>query len=289
MKQKIFVLLFAFSAISLSSCVKDSISDSPNPNALPGIVNQNTQTTSTQTTATSQYLGLQLAQNAINTDATIINFVSGANTAYDKNEDAIYFQGSGMVSLSSLSSDYVALSINALPLPKTSLTIGLVVNAQTDGIYKLNKTALKAIPKIFEIWLMDNYAKDSLDFRSNSTYAFNIYMSDATSYGNQRFSIVVRQNPALGIHLLNFTATKVSGGAQIDWLTENEVDYTGFSVQRSTDNGQNFTDITSLISSSLGTYNYLDKSPAKGTDQYRLKIQDLNGTITYSKVISLSY
>jgi hypothetical protein len=289
MKRKIFVLLFAFFAMYLSSCVKGTLADSPNPNALPGIVNQNTQTTNTQTTTATQYLSLQLAQDAVNTDETIIAFNPGANAAYVKNEDVLYFQGTGMVSLSSLSSDNVALSINTLPLPKPSFTIGLAVTAKTDGIYKLNKTGLKALPKIFEVWLIDNYTSDSLDFRNNSSYAFNIYTSDPASYGNQRFSIVVREDPALGIHLLNFTATTISGNTQIAWLTENEVDYTSFSVQRSTDNGQTFADLNTVISAGLGTYSYLDKSPAKGADQYRLKIQDLNGTITYSRVISLSY
>jgi hypothetical protein len=293
MKQKKFVLLFAFCAmylsLYLSSCVKGTLADSPNPNSSPGIVNQNTPATNTQTTTPTQYLSLQLARDAVNTDETIIAFKPGANTAYVKNEDALYVQGNGMVSLSSLSSDNVALSINTLPLPKPSLTIGLAVSAQTDGIYKLKKIGLKALPKIFEVWLMDNYTSDSLDFRNNSTYAFDIYTSDPASYGNQRFSIVVREDPALGIHLLNFTATSTNGETQIAWLTENEVDYTTFTVQRSTNNGQTFTDLTSSISAGLGTYSYLDKSPAKGTDQYRLKIQDLNGTITYSKVISLSY
>ncbi len=289
MKNKFTLLLFAFATISLSSCVKDSIVDSPNPGALPGIVSPNAQTTNNQPTNTFEYINLQLAQDAVNTDAILINFKPGSSTAYDKNEDAIYFQGLGNVSLTSLSSDNVALSINTLPLPKPSLTIGLVVNVKTDGIYKLNMTTIKAIPKIFEIWLMDNYTKDSLDFRNNPTYAFNIYTSDATSYGSQRFSLVVRQNQALGIHLLNFTASATNGRAQIGWLTENEADYTNFTVQRSINNGQTFTDVTTFTSAGLGAYSFLDKAPAKGTDQYRLKIQDLNGAITYSKVISLSY
>src|SRR5258707_13625740 len=156
MKQKKFVLLFAFCAMFLSlyltSCVKGTLADSPNPNASPGIVNQNTPATNTQTTTPTQYLSLQLAQDATNTDETVIAFKPGASTAYVKNEDALYFQGAGMVSLSSLSSDNLALSINTLPLPKPSLTIGLAVTAQTNGIYKLNKTGLKALPKIFEIW-----------------------------------------------------------------------------------------------------------------------------------------
>jgi trimeric autotransporter adhesin len=39
----------------------------------------------------------------------------------------------------------------------------------------------------------------------------------------------------------------------------------------------------------LGSYDYLDKSPIKGANQYRLKIEDLNGNISYSNVVTVMY
>jgi len=83
-----------------------------------------------------------------------------------------------------------------------------------------------------EVWLMDNYKKDSLDLRHNTTYTFDM-SDDPNSYGPNRFQLVIRQNPALGVHLLNFAANKASGGAQVVWKTENEQNYTNFTVERS--------------------------------------------------------
>ncbi|HEY4323578.1 MAG TPA: hypothetical protein VGN20_06315 [Mucilaginibacter sp.] len=299
MKSKILLLLSAVAC--LSSCTKDSLF----PNINQSLNNKNTiaapspapvpPTTPTgagqnpTAITTPGYLNIQLAQDANNVDGTIIGFKPNTTAAYVNSEDAIYFQGAGSVSLSSFSSDNIPLAVNLLPFPKTSLTINLNVNALTDGVYTLNMTAINAIPKLFEIWLMDGYKRDSLDFKNNATYAFNVNTSDVATYGRQRFSLVIRQNPALGIHLLNFTAVKASGGSQITWLVENEVDYTIFTAQRSTDGGQTYTDQVTLPSASASTYNFLDKTPAGGTDQYRLKIVNLNGTITYSKVISLDY
>ncbi|MDB5016250.1 MAG: Cadherin-like beta sandwich domain protein, partial [Mucilaginibacter sp.] len=40
---------------------------------------------------------------------------------------------------------------------------------------------------------------------------------------------------------------------------------------------------------SQGAYSYLDAAPVNGADQYRLKLEDLNGTVTYSNVITLMY
>jgi hypothetical protein len=44
-----------------------------------------------------------------------------------------------------------------------------------------------------------------------------------------------------------------------------------------------------IAASGQGNYSFLDKSPVKGANQYRLMIQDLNGTITYSSVVTVMY
>jgi len=88
---------------------------------------------------------------------------------------------------------------------------------------------------------------------------------------------------------LSFTATKANGGAQVVWNTENEENYTNFTVERSSDGGVTFTQLGGVVSSAQGTYSYLDKNPPLTTDLYRLMITDLNGTVTYSNVVTLSF
>ena len=239
-----------------------------------------------------QYLRLEMAHDSINKEETVIVFNNSAKNNYVQNEDSPYFSGSGTVSLSSTSDDHIALAIDRRPLPKNRQVIRLKVNTTSDGVYKLNLTEIKAIPRLYDIWLMDAYQKDSLDIRHNLTYAFNVIRSDTNTYGSKRFTLVIRQNAALGVHLLDFTAARASGGVQVNWKTENEENYTNFTVERSTDNGANFNAIGSLISSAQGSYGLLDTNPlivAGTTDQYRLKLQDLNGAITYSRVVTLGY
>ena len=239
-----------------------------------------------------QHLLIQLGKDSINTDDAYIGFKSTAAAGYVADEDALYKPGNGKVSLSSLSADNTALAINILPLPRQSQVIRLSVNTTSDGVYKLNLTEIKAIPKLYDIWLMDAFRKDSLDIRHNLTYAFNVIRSDTNTYGSKRFTLVIRQNQALGVHLLDFTASRASGGVQVNWKTENEENYTNFTVERSTDNGTTFKAIGGLISSAQGRYGLLDTNPlivAGTTDQYRLKLQDLNGAITYSRVVTLGY
>ncbi len=236
-----------------------------------------------------QYLRLQLAADPINIDDIYIGFNAGANTLFNLKDDAPYKAGTGVVSLASFSSDNVSLAINKLPLPKLNQTaIPLYVSARAYGSYKLNMLELKGIPQLYQVWLMDRFNKDSLDMRHNTTYAFDI-ATDTNSYGSKRFQLVIRQDPALGIHLLNFTAAKSPDGAQIAWKTENEENYTNFTVERSTDGGVTFSVLGGFASSALGAYNFLDKAPVAAADMYRLKIQDLNDNISYSNVVTLMY
>ena len=235
------------------------------------------------------HMRLQLAKDSINTDDIYIGLNSSAKREYVFEEDAAYKGGSGQVSLASISADNISLAINKLSFPKRPDTIKLKVGALAEGLYHLNMTEFQDIPGLYEVWLMDKYKKDSLDIKHNPTYAFNIFSNDTTSFGSTRFSLVIRQNPALALHLLNFGGNKSSKGAELNWTTENEENYTNFTIERSNDGGKTFVVVGGYPSSSEGNYSLLDKNPPLATDWYRLKLEDLNGTITYSKPIQLMY
>lgn len=307
MKSKIFTLL-VLCVTGLMSCQKDSVepeiakfeASQKATAASPAALNTTATGTSapnakgllsgSPTSGTPQYLRLKLVKDASSTDEIIINFSAAAKAIYVNNEDAKAFKGNGAVSLASFSSDNIALTINAMPLPKQLTQIGLRVNVATSGTYQLNLTSVQAIPDIFEIWLMDKYKKDSLDIRHNPSYAFDVLSTDTGSFSSRRFSLRIRQNQALGVHLLNFTATKDAGGvAQVLWQTENELNYTNFTVERSVNNGQSFDVLGGFISTGAASYSLDDKTPANGANQYRLKIEDLNGTVTYSNIVTLTY
>jgi len=236
-----------------------------------------------------QYIRINLAADSVNKEETILRFDNSSKIKYDINEDAQYMPGSGAISLSSMTADSVPVAINNMPLPKQTQNIKLNVKTTADGQFTLNMAEIKSIPQLFQVWLMDAYNKDSLDFRHNATYAFNVLHSDTNSFGSSRFSLVIRQDPALMIHLLSFAATKTNSGAQVVWNTENEQNYTNFTVERSSDGGNTFSDLGGFASSAIGTYSFADKNPPVAADMYRLKIQDLNGTITYSNIVTLIY
>ncbi len=239
----------------------------------------------------AKLMRLKLFADSNNYDDILIAFKSSANTKYNGYEDARDLGGMGALEgLSSFSSDGVPLAINSVPYPKQApMVIKLSVTATISRQFTLKRTILDSLPKIYEVWLMDKFAKDSLDLRNNNSYVFNIDLSDTTTYGDNRFTVVIRQNKALGVHLLDFTATKATDGSLVSWKTENEEKYTNFSIERSTDNGVTYDVLGGFLSAAQGTYNFTDKSPVKGVDIYRLKTEDLNGTISHSQNVSLTY
>jgi hypothetical protein len=236
-----------------------------------------------------QHLRLQMSLDSVNTDDIYIGFNSANNAKFVTDEDAPYKPGTGKLSFASISSDNVTLAINKLPWPGQKPTVvPLKATARAKGTYTFNMTEIEAIPQLYEIWLMDAYKKDSLDMRQNASYAFDI-TADTNSYGSKRFQLVIRQNPALAVHLLNFTAVKATSGAQTAWTIENEQNYTKFTVERSTDGGATFNVLGGVSASAAGAYSFLDRSPANATNMYRLKIENLNGEISYSSPVTLIY
>ncbi|MEP6613965.1 MAG: DUF2341 domain-containing protein, partial [Mucilaginibacter sp.] len=239
--------------------------------------------------APRSYMRLQLSADSLNAEDIYIGLDRSAKRGYVYDEDAVYKSGTGVVSLASISADNVVLAINKISFPQRADTIKLRVKATTNGQYHLDMTEFKNIPELYEAWLMDAYKKDSLDIKHNPHYTFDIVANDTTSFGSKRFSLVIRQNQALAVHLLGFTGAKTTRGAEINWTTENEENYTNFTIERSSNGGKNFVVVGGYASSSEGTYSLLDKNPPVGTNWYRLKLEDLNGTITYSKPIQLMY
>ena len=245
--------------------------------------------TAVPSVATDRHIRIQLFKDTINKDETVIIFNPAASAAFNEQEDALYLQGTGLVNLSNMTSDNQAVGLNQQPFPTKAQSIALNVLATNDGTYSLNATEVNNIPNLFDVWLKDAFLKDSVNIKTTPNYSFSIAHSDTTTFGSKRFSLVIRQNAAYAYKLLMFTGTKVPGGAQLNWTTQNEDTYTVFALQRSTDGGKTFTTLTTINSTGAGSYSYLDTKPATGDNQYRLQQTDYDGGNTFSNVVDLNY
>jgi uncharacterized delta-60 repeat protein len=96
----------------------------------------------------------------------------------------------------------------------------------------------------------------------------------------------------LPLSLYSFTATKQSKAVLLNWQTINEQHTSAFEVQRS-DNGNNFTGIGIIDAAGNSTasknYSLADLQPVAGLNYYRLKMIDVDGKFTFSKVITVRF
>ncbi|MGZ4017357.1 MAG: T9SS type A sorting domain-containing protein, partial [Mucilaginibacter sp.] len=231
------------------------------------------------------HLRLNLVMDTLNSEETYIGFKAGSSPAMVENEDALYLSGPSKVHFSTQSSDGVNLSINRQPLPGArGAAIHCNVQVPGSGSYTINLTDLAGIPKLYRIILRDAYLKDSADLRVHASYPFMVNTSDTGSYGSNRFTLAISQDRSLMVSLVSFKAQATGQTVGLSWTARNEENYTVFEVERSTDNGKIFKVIDSLSSTGAGSYTAKDAGPVPGLNEYRLKMTDLNGTVSYSVV-----
>ena len=137
-------------------------------------------------------LNIKLFKDSVTSDETAIVFDHASSLDYVFNEDALYFPGFGKVGLASVANDGNDLAINRLPFI-SGMSIGLDVHAKTDGTYFLKISYDSKIPADVQIWVKDNYLKDSIDVRSRN-YSFNVVKADTNSFGRNRFKLILKNS-----------------------------------------------------------------------------------------------
>jgi type IX secretion system substrate protein len=89
--------------------------------------------------------------------------------------------------------------------------------------------------------------------------------------------------------LMSFTGEVNGSAGQLNWVAENQTDIKWFVVEKSTD-GNNFdsTGIVTGLNNAYSTeYQYMDTHLFSGSNYYRLRQLNMDGSISYSKVISI--
>ncbi|HNU56902.1 MAG TPA: T9SS type A sorting domain-containing protein [Flavobacteriales bacterium] len=96
----------------------------------------------------------------------------------------------------------------------------------------------------------------------------------------------------LPVELLSFTGEAQDRSVILEWITASESNSSHFVVERST-NGYQFNGIGEVDaagnSSSLVEYAFLDPSPQRGINYYRLKQVDIDGTTELSDIVAIRF
>jgi len=97
-----------------------------------------------------------------------------------------------------------------------------------------------------------------------------------------------KSGEGLPVEFVSFTAKKSDRNAVLTWVTAAEINVNAFVIERSID-GKNFEEIGRKNPQGPSTYNFTDLRPVAGTNYYRIKTIDNDGSIGYSPVRSLQF
>jgi Peptidase family C25/Surface adhesin CshA repetitive domain/CARDB/Secretion system C-terminal sorting domain len=137
------------------------------------------------------------------------------------------------------------------------------------------------------VWdvLADNFVKFTpLATFGGSPTAIKYYSID--SQGSASNEAAVTFASILPVELSLFKGQAMTDGNLITWKAKSETGFSHFEVLKS-DNLKEFYAIKKIPSNQSKTYSYLDKNNINSVKYYQLKMTDLDGSIQYSRVISL--
>jgi hypothetical protein len=95
-----------------------------------------------------------------------------------------------------------------------------------------------------------------------------------------------------GVNLLKITGHSQNGNVVIEWQTISETNLDRFVVEKKAYNNGTFVELGTVLPNSSRTYEYVDQSVFKTSDQlyiYRVKIVDTDGTVSYSGEIAVPH
>lgn len=177
----------------------------------------------------------------------------------------------------------VTVIIESLPVTDVQLP-GNEVELYYDGVPITSAgTALGSITEPFEpsklsiILRGSGYNKVSFTFSAKD---------EAGSTSNVATYTLMWPNP-VPVNFLSFDAAVVGNEVVLHWATGVEVDNKGYVVERSAD-GKNWTALAALNAATepalVNNYHYTDRKPLAGKSMYRIKQEDVNGSVQYSNV-----
>ena len=126
--------------------------------------------------------------------------------------------------------------------------------------------------------------KAGLPNPANTTTGGTVAVTGITEFGPFTFSAITQG--VIPVKLSSFAAQKIGNTTKLTWTTEQELNSKEFAVERSVNGGRTWTTVSAVPaagnSSSKIYYSFIDNSPAKTVNLYRLKLVDRDYKFTNS-------
>ncbi len=173
----------------------------------------------------------------------------------------------------------------ALTLPGSTITIETIPLKSTGDLYYngVLVVAGQVIPNFDPALLKVDPADGA------QTMVFTYSVVDAAGLKSAPATVTIPFTaPSLPINLIEIGGSQMAEQINVFWKTSEEKDFSHFELLRSAD-AKEFVGIATVSASNKGYYSTSDTQPIEGINYYRLKMVDLDGTFSYSKVIRVKY
>lgn len=123
------------------------------------------------------------------------------------------------------------------------------------------------------------------------------FSNDAAIYFDYNFPIFTNEYETevvglsvLPVRLSSFDAQQRDSDIDLNWVVQSEENLSHYIVERKHEYDDDFYEVAEVKAANLNSYKTTDKSAKEsGTNYYRLKIVDNDGSIDFSEVIAISY
>ncbi len=198
----------------------------------------------------------------------------------------------GSISVAKKSALTTKLGFAGFPIPTGTDTVTLISNLGTaNANYTITLAGLDKATG-FNYYLYDRFTNTVSDMSAtNTTYQFNVVASNAASYNQNRFSVIITNTASLPVVMTNLKATKSGEVVDIIWTTSSELNNSHFVVENSTD-GKTFTQIGAVkgngTTNTTIQYSFVHTTPAKAINYYRLRQVDFDGSESFSYTVMVN-
>jgi hypothetical protein len=181
------------------------------------------------------------------------------------------------------------LSIEARKMPVNNDTLFLSIARLTKPQYTLQIFAKELGGNSVIPFLEDSYLNTTqpLSLSDTNRIDFNVDLSVAASFAPNRFRIVFHSSVVLPVRFISVKATQKNEDILVKWDVAEEDDIREYGIERSVD-GINFSKVGTIASTGNNTvesYEWLDADPVTGTNYYRIRAIEANGSYFLSKVV----
>ncbi len=141
------------------------------------------------------YFGVRFIKDSINSDEMLLDYHTEASEGLDGFD--IQKMYGAEVNIATIGKDGKYYAANFMPLkPSETDTVWLSVGIRSDGNYVFNFHDIDELTenKSLEVDFVDFKTGIALDLRKSNSYAFSAAINDISSYGNNRFMVVIGGN-----------------------------------------------------------------------------------------------